>query len=262
MARSFNGTSDRGAVALDLSFTNRVAVSFWLWWNAFANDEDQAMEYGADVVPDNGFVIRPNHSSGLFRYAQGLSTGSLANTRHITRPAAATWHHYLMVMRRDIGVGADQTLMYVNGTATPGTLASGSVMTGNFGNNTLHIMCRNATTFFGAGRMSDLAIWAGNLPNAPDAAYLASGGSPASFALSARPYAYWPLRHGSGAPAIGTRAITWTGTSHTGEPARLIPYRGRNNQAIAALAAGGVAPATGQDVRRYRMAERSRYRFG
>ncbi len=47
MARQFNGTSDFAvtAASLDLSGTNVLTVAFWLYWDAFANDDRFAMEH-------------------------------------------------------------------------------------------------------------------------------------------------------------------------------------------------------------------------
>lgn len=251
MARVFNGTNQRGAVALDLSFTNRVAVAFWLYWDAFSGNGTIAIEYGADYAASNGFAIRPNRSGPTFGYMQGTSVGPAENSRTIAQPAAGMWHHVCMLVLRDFPA-ASQTLPFLNGQFISGSTVGGTASTGNFGNNTLNIMCRNGASLFGAGRMQDLAIWAGTLPSNADIARMASGECPAK--ISARPYAYWPMREGSGAPQIGNRSITWTNDPTTaGGPARLQSALGPTN-ALALLggAAGGGSGGGGASGVRFR----------
>lgn len=223
MARIFNGTSDYGSVALDLSFTNRVALAFWLWWDSFAADaNDNALEYGTDWFLQNGFDVRPNSTSGQV----GVSTGdnSLQDAKRFPRPTAAAWHHYMIRYDRSAPT-SDQISVWVDGVSQSVTSAgTNQDITNNFGNRTLYIMSRAGSSLFGAGRMADLALWAGLLPHAQDATTLTSGLPPDSSRLSTRPYAYWPMRNGSGHPAIGTRAITWVGGSSTSDPPRIRPF--------------------------------------
>ncbi len=273
MARVFNGTSQRGSVAVDLSFTNRAAVSFWLWVDAFDNANRMAVEYTADWTTGNGFVVNPCHSGARFQYGMGHPTTpsvNAQNSRSIDRPGVATWHHCLFVWDRGLPA-SDKCSAYLNGKRELGTLETSAAVVSNFGAGNLNVACRNGSSSHLPGRMEDLALWAGNLPNASDAALLASGVSPSSFALSARPYAYWPMLHGSGAPAIGTRAITWANSPTTaGSPARLLSARspvyapGAFSLATLGAAIGGAGappPSGGSDGYRWRGAQRDRFRW-
>jgi len=91
MARLFNGSSDCAAASLDLSAVNKLTLAFWLYWDAFANDDDFAFEFTADFGANaGGFVVCPNFSSGTFAVALNGNAGQCFAT--FSRPSAAAWH--------------------------------------------------------------------------------------------------------------------------------------------------------------------------
>jgi hypothetical protein len=64
---AFNGTTQSGNAAVDLSGTNVVTLAFWLNWAAYANDDKLAFEFGNSPSGFNGlttgFIVNPNSSS-------------------------------------------------------------------------------------------------------------------------------------------------------------------------------------------------------
>lgn len=182
MSRHFNGTSDRGSITVDLSAFNMLSVSFWLWWDVFANNDKLVCEYTANTLSGSnaGFFIDPNTSNvgfQQFSICQGFG-GSKAWQDIFTRPSAAAWHHYLVTFNRVTPVntawvdGAAQTLTAVSHT--------GSAF-GNFGNSTLNMMCRNQASLFGAGRLAEWTMWGGVILGAAVAKGLATGATPPQY---------------------------------------------------------------------------------
>lgn len=176
MARIFNGTNDGGQATVDLSAYNSISVSFWLYWDAYANDDDMAMELGAPNLTNNGFYINPNSSlsgaPGNFEVAYG--TGVSSRSRVWARPSAATWHHILVTINRS------NTLMtlLVDGVLQTVLLTSGGNPGGNFTGQELNFMNRHLSSLFGAGRMAQAAIWGGVTFTAVEGLQLAAGVRP------------------------------------------------------------------------------------
>lgn len=158
------GKSLRGSGAtcaslpLDLSAYTKLTVSFWLYWDAFANDDGLAMEYGSNFMADSGFLIDPNSAAGGFEVGVG-SSGS-ANDWKFARPSAAAWHHYYITLDRTTGTGQSSTAVIDGVSQSMTQHASGSVG-GNFGNNSLFLFSRNNAALFGTGRLANLILRAG-----------------------------------------------------------------------------------------------------
>jgi hypothetical protein len=159
MARQFNGTSDYLTGTLDLSSTAVITVTFRLYWDAFANNDDWALSYSSN--PDAGFeafAVSPNHNSGNFSIAMSGPGGSTYWADFFTRPSAAAWHLYTFVFDRTTPVnkawvdGASQTLSIDQHNAA---------VTGNFtgASAVLNVMRLGTNLLWGAGRMAELAIW-------------------------------------------------------------------------------------------------------
>lgn len=164
MARLFNGTSQGLQIALNLSAYSVITVSFWLWWNVFNTSDNLVMEYGTtwDANGANGFIADFNYSGGVHTPQFGIATviGGVQKywNDEFPRPSAAAWHHYMMTLNRATPAiaawvdGAPQTLTLVKHDA---------VAYGNFGNQNLNLMCRNAASLFAAGRLAEYAMWGG-----------------------------------------------------------------------------------------------------
>ncbi len=217
MARTFNGSSDKGSVALNLSSFSVVSISCWLWWDAFANDNKMLFEYGSTTLGAGTISILPDNASPVgFALNFGLSTtGGQFWQDTFTRPSAAAWHHYLFVMNR----ATPSNAAWVDGvsqTLTAGTHFAGSY--GNFGNLTLNIMCRNGTTLFGKGRLAEMAIWGGVALGTSYAKSLAAGSSPSE--VDPTPTWYVPTLGNSPEPDYSgnRKSVTITGTTVVAHP--------------------------------------------
>lgn len=223
MARQFNGTTDAGTVTIDLSSFNVLSAGFWLWWDAFANDDHFALGYGTNNGTENTFFIDPNSgapASGSVQIDMRKSN-STDWADKFTRPSAGAWHHWLVSFDRPNLVN----YAWIDGV--PVTLSTAAHTGSGFaawGNLTLHVMNRNSD-LFGAGRMAELSLWAAVLTDT-EAAVLNSG----VIASRIRPQAqvaYWPMDSNtsarqanvaSGVSAINSASLVLTGTSVVAGP--------------------------------------------
>lgn len=153
----FNGTTHRGSSALVLNDTNKLTIEFWLWWDAFANGDNMAMEYTPSASVNQGFFIDPNAANGFFQLLHAGDSGN--NIQNWTRPSAAAWHHYAFVIDCS-DTGANEVTGYLDGSLwVPASNSGLADNNANFPNDTLNVMCRNQASLFGAGRMAQLAIY-------------------------------------------------------------------------------------------------------
>lgn len=165
MARLFDGINDSLTAAINLSSTRFLSVSFWLWWDAYATDNDLAMEFTADgtAVGSGGFTLDPNAGDGTFVFWwHGTSSINVIQSSFV-RPSAAAWHHYTFAFDNGNTVGPvyPTATVYVDGSAvtlTPATPAFPEPGN-NFANSTLNFMSRNNASLFAAGRMAEVGIW-------------------------------------------------------------------------------------------------------
>lgn len=175
MARSYNGTSDKASVALNLSAFSKLSISFWHWQNAFGTGNQQCMEFGTTTLNAGGFGLNPNNSAQTTSFAMIQATASVFWQDGFPRPTAAAWHHYLLTMDRS----GPTNVAYVDGllqTLTAGTHGAGTY--GNFGSLSLNFMARNGASLFNAGRQAEVTLWGGVLLGATHAKALAAGASP------------------------------------------------------------------------------------
>lgn len=240
MSRKFNGTTDHASRALDLSAFSLVTMGFWLWWDAFANTDNLAFEFGTtNYAAGNGFLIDPNSgtpATGKFQIAMGLSTGLISWADSFTRPSAAAWHHYTMIFNRATPLNT----VYVDGA--PQTLTTVTHNAGTYGNfgsgSTLNFMCRNGASLFGAGRQADVAIWGGVALTAGEAKALAVGASPRT--VHPDGIVFHPPLYGADSPEPDysgkQRSVTLSGTSWAAHPGVMpgftLPQRGFQPQPV------------------------------
>jgi Concanavalin A-like lectin/glucanases superfamily/PKD domain len=172
-AARFNGTNNFARATLNLSGRTTLTVEFWLKWNAFANDDDLAMEFTPNYNgTPGGFLIDPNAGGTSSRFAVGIGVGASRNTSYFARPSAGQWHHYAFVLD-STAPAANQVTPYVDGQ--PVTYAKGSSGTGTvFANSTLSFMSRNGASLFGAGDLDELAIYGSALSPAAIAEHFAA----------------------------------------------------------------------------------------
>lgn len=170
LALQGSGVAACASVPIDLSPYTKASVSFWMYWDAYANDDKLAMEYGANFVTNSGFFIDPNSgapASGEFQC--GIGSPGFSNAGRFARPGAAAWHHYVFLFDRTTGA-AQGSSVYVD-DAAQSVAASGAMsdVTDQFGNNSLYIFSRASTSLFGAGKMQNLVIRGGYLMTAAEA---------------------------------------------------------------------------------------------
>jgi hypothetical protein len=161
-AVSFNGTSDSGAIPMNLAGSKTVTVEFWLKWSSYANNDALAMEFTPNFNNNSGgFLVDPNSSFGQFAVSIGFSTSR--NLAIFARPSAGVWHHYAFVLDTT-QPGATEITPYVDGQPVAYTKQNYSgTGAGNFANSTLYLMSRGGSTLLGAGTLNHVAIYNGAL---------------------------------------------------------------------------------------------------
>lgn len=176
LAETSRGRALRGSgaacasIALNLSAYQRITLSFWLYWDAFASDDDLAMEFSPNYNTGGGFLIDPNSGAPAIGYFQvGTGGTSAGSSRYFTRPSAAAWHHYMLVLDKAAASSGGVTAAYVDGSAVSLTTASTGGTTANFPNSTLYLFSRNNTGLFGNGSLLNLVIRGGYTGTADDA---------------------------------------------------------------------------------------------
>lgn len=212
MARTFSGSSQYMSVPLDLSRYAKLSVSFWMYWDSFANTNTICFEYG---TTGGQFSMLPNGGNGQFTLTIGGGTAGAYWSDSFTRPAAAEWRHYLITMDRS--VPAIQA--YVNGVAQSlNTVNHGAGTYGNWANNTMYFMSRNGGSLFGAGRLAHVAFWGGVIYSLGEAQHLSKHVCPLKYPdnlvlympLVGNPYTRDPLY----SPYGNSKMIpTYSGTS-------------------------------------------------
>ena len=195
---SFDGVSGAASAPLDLSADTSVTVEFWMKWNAYANNDDLALEFTPNFNNNpGGFLVDPN-ASGINQFGVGIGSGASRNNAYFTRPSAGVWHYYAFVINT-AAPGASEITPYVDGQPVTYTKTASGTGAGNFAASSLYWFSRGGSSLFGAGSMQDLAIYkstltaaqvlnhyqigTNTLPNGPAAAFsstptaVASGGT-------------------------------------------------------------------------------------
>jgi hypothetical protein len=212
-ARQFNGSTGwlNSASALSNSLsTNKVSVSFWLYWDAFANDDKLAMEWSTNFGSANAILIDPDESStGKFAFVYHAVVGSKFLGCNFTRPSAAAWHQYVLT----IDIAGQSCTAYLDGVSQTITVYLNQAPTNaGLDSATVYLMSRAGSSLFGAGRMSEPAVYNGQV-NSTDAASLGSCGRPTSVSSATLIY-YWPINQTS--PEVATTGgvnLTVNGTT-------------------------------------------------
>jgi YD repeat-containing protein len=169
----FNGTSDYARAALNLSGTSKVTLEFWLKWNAFADDDDLAMEFTDNFNGNSGgILVDPNGGNGDF--GVGIGSGDSRNNVYFTRPSAGAWHHYVIVMD-STAPAASQITPYVDGQPVTYYKTASGTGAGNFANANLYLMSRAGSLLFGAGDLDEVSVYNTALSAATVSAHYAAG---------------------------------------------------------------------------------------
>ena len=160
-----SGSAAVASIPLNLSRFSTISVSFWMYWNAFANDDDLAFEFTANTNSNSGgFHFNPNSSSPASGTATVFLNDGGANAavgRYFSRPTAAAWHHYAMVLSSvgSSSAGAHVPSVLVDGVSQSlTTFGSDLSLTGEFANSTLYLLSRAGTALYAAGRLRNFVI--------------------------------------------------------------------------------------------------------
>lgn len=150
-----SGSAAVASIPVNLSSVGIVSVSFWLYWPAYANDYDMALEYTADGGANAGFYISPNAASGNWQFAASSTAGGPYTD--MARYSAGL-HHYAININRNKDANAGAFEAFVDGESASLFAASGSARAGNFDNSTLYILSRNNASLFGNGSIRNLVV--------------------------------------------------------------------------------------------------------
>jgi len=160
-------TGARGSVPLNLSASNVLSVSFWLWWDAFANDNLLAFEFTSNgsktpgILNLRSFIVNPNSSTSGGRFQVGARGTFVAAFRSFPRFTAQQWTHVALVLVLDL-VSNGLSAAWVNGVRQTLTTDVSNSLTGTFSNDTLHLFSRESDALFGNGRLQNLAFRLGH----------------------------------------------------------------------------------------------------
>ena len=111
----FNGSSDSGAIPLNLSGTSQLTIEFWLKWNQYASNDALAMEFTPNFNENSGgFLVDPNAGQFGGTFGIGIGSGSDRNSIFFARPSAGAWHHYAIVINTNAEANQEIT-PYVDG---------------------------------------------------------------------------------------------------------------------------------------------------
>ena len=159
-AIGFNGSSDSGAIPLNLSGTSQVTVEFWLKWNAYANNDSLAMEFTPNFNETNGgFLVDPDAPQFGGTFGVAIGSSATRNSVFFARPSAGVWHHYVLVLNSAAPAGERDHALRRRPAGRATRKAATARVAGAFANSTLYLMSRDGNSLFGAGDLQDLAIY-------------------------------------------------------------------------------------------------------
>jgi len=215
-ALRFNGSSDFGAVPLNLSGTSQITVEFWLKWNQYANNDALAMEFSPNFNEHpGGFLVDPNAPEFGGTFGVGIGMGGARNSIFFARPSAGVWHHYALVLNGGAPAASEIT-PYVDGQPVTFQQESSGSGAGAFANSTLYLMSRAGSALFGSGTLDELAIYNGALAAGTVLQHYFSHG------LHRPPTA--ALKASTTTPAPG-QSVTLDASASTGTSAAIVDYQ-------------------------------------
>lgn len=164
----FDGTDDFGqTAAIDLSGITTMSIAFWMYWDAFADNNDIGFESSAaasTAANVGGIQFVPNESATstvMIRVRCSTTAGNAGMSGcYLTRPSAAAWHHWVICINRSAGT-QQVAAVYIDGVSqslTPHATSVDNTSTGGFGNHAWNFMSRAGTSLFAAGRLDDFRI--------------------------------------------------------------------------------------------------------
>ena len=192
MARDFNGSTQYGQSAINLSAHSKLTVSMWLWIDArSAGSFDMYMELGDGGIGAGRFAIFDDNTTSIFNIFHRGSTGESSGT--FPQLATGQWHH--LMFTSDFTLSTNEVDLYLNGalqtpSSRPANINNASGST--YANTTLNFMSRNAASLHGDGKQAEVGIWGGVVLNANEAMALYRGAR----ARDVRPGSlthHWPM---------------------------------------------------------------------
>jgi sugar lactone lactonase YvrE len=182
----FDGTSGAAQAKVDLSGTHELTIEFWMKWHAYGEDDRLALEFTPNFNHNaGGFLVDPDATPGS-DFAVAIGDEGNYNNIKFERPSAEAWHYYAFVI--DTAESAETEITpYIDGHVVSYTKVDTSTVTGNFANDTLFWMSRDASTLFGQGSMQDLALYDTKLSSSTVLEHYAIGASRPAAAFSSSP---------------------------------------------------------------------------
>lgn len=161
----FNGaTSTAQFLGLNLAPHRRVTVTWWAYWDAYANNDKVAWAYAdTDWQTNAGLVADPNGSSGRYALLCGSGGAATGDFPEYNRPSAAVWHFYAAQWDRNLfSAGRVFWIDAVRQTSTGG--GSTFALNTPFGAyQSLRFLSAYSGSNNGAGRLANFNIWARHL---------------------------------------------------------------------------------------------------
>lgn len=160
-AVQFDGVDDYASVPINLSSTGVVTLEMWVWWDAYATNDDLLLEFTNNWNSNNGSIIVDMNNStggaeaGEISIGHRQANGGYRSTFAQSALPAGGWHHLAMVFNM-----AGAHTVYVDGAAVTTTNRLSDDNTGlTFANSTLYLMSRAGGDLFGAGKLDEVAVY-------------------------------------------------------------------------------------------------------
>lgn len=175
VAAQFNGITGAASAAVDLTTLapQRVTICWWMYWDAYANNDKLAFEFTTNAAANSGFYINPNSgipAVGRFAINVGRSSPGRYYLKSFARPSESAWHHLAVTIDRE----TQSTSLYIDGVSqSVNTSVSTGLTDNDFANSTLYFMSRATTALNGAGRMAGVSLHSGILSASRIAAHYA-----------------------------------------------------------------------------------------
>jgi hypothetical protein len=220
LARQFNGTSDflsTGGASIVLT-GSVLSIGFRLYQNSFGSTDALALETSSNFnLSQSAWSVNPNASVTANFYFSVFTGSATYLTCFFTRPSAAAWHTYLLVLNVTAINGA--CAAFVDGVSVSVTKNTGSTATtfNASSNYPLFVMSRAGTSLFNAGRMTAIALWTAD--ESANASTLASCSTDPSTIDNANLQYYWKIQQTSPeTPTVGSVNLNVTGTTNVAGP--------------------------------------------
>ncbi len=158
---SFNGTTSKAQIAVDLGTNRKITLALWLYWDSYSSNGDVALSYGVSWSENNGFLFQPNVSNGSMFVGVGSPSVHYAGAFG-TPPSSGVWRYYQVYFNRDdTAFGTDG--VWEDGVSVMNNSTNFSFAASDFGPGPLQIMALDGSSAFGAGKIQCLTIHAGHL---------------------------------------------------------------------------------------------------